>query len=119
MERDGLLVCERHQKRELNPRMLPTNSYVCLHRDCRQAFTMLCSACRTDHRDHSTKIMSMEDLSFLMERLLKRPLKQAALFMEETVDIMGKLELMRDFKQKIDLLTRQIEEETLSILEET
>lgn len=119
MLKEGVLVCSRHGKREANMSMIANNYYICMNRYCPDAYQVLCSACRQDHRDHTISLLSIEDLCFLIDRLLKMPFRQVTLYMSETVDVMKKLHLIRDFKAKLDLLQVDIQNETFALLETT
>lgn len=110
MDGEGIVVCEKHQKRETNMAMISTNYYICMNRYCPNAYQVLCSSCRPDHRDHTINILSIEDICFLIDRLLKMPFKQVGLYMSQTVEVMKKLKLIREFKDKIDTLQVSIQE---------
>lgn len=88
MDKEGVLVCDRHQKYETNMSMISTNYYICMNRYCPDAYKVLCSSCRQDHRDHTINILSIEDICFLIDRLLKMPFRQVSCFMDETVEVM-------------------------------
>lgn len=96
--------------------MITTQYSICLNRYCPKAYTMLCSACRPDHRDHTTKIMSIEDLCFLLDRLLKKPVHQVGRYMSDSISIMKKLQIMGEFKKKISALEAEIRKETFDLL---
>jgi hypothetical protein len=51
-----------------------------MNRYCPSAYIVLCSQCRVEHRDHEVKILSIEDIAFMIDRLLKMPFRQAGTF---------------------------------------
>ena len=61
----------------------------------------------------------MEDLSFLLERLGKTPSVLTNRYIWETLEIMKKLKLIKEFKTKIDVLEKQIQKEALRLIENT
>jgi hypothetical protein len=89
------LICEKHSKSEKSGSKMLTNGYICMNRYCPDSFKVLCSSCKNDHRDHSAKILTIEDVSFLVERLLKSPFREVGRVMGETLDIMKKLKLIK------------------------
>jgi len=46
----------------------------------------------------------VEDATFLIERLMKTPFKEVTSYVTETVEIMKKLKLIKEFRKKIDIL---------------
>lgn len=79
--RKELLICQKHKKYEKNLAVIPNNYYICLNRYCPSSFTVICANCKQDHRDHIVKLLSIEDICFLVDRLLKTPFKQATNYM--------------------------------------
>ena len=75
-----------------------------MNRYCPNPFSVFCSSCKHEHRDHAFKVLSLEDTSLLIERLLKTPYKEITYYVVEAVDIMKKLKLIKDFRYKIDTL---------------
>lgn len=59
---------------------IPTNCYICMNKYCPNAYTILCNLCKNEHRDHQVKILTIEDIAFLIDRLLKMPFKQVGTF---------------------------------------
>lgn len=59
---------------------IPMNYYVCLNRYCPHAYNILCSVCKAEHRDHQVKVLTIEDIAFLVDRLLKMPFKQVGTY---------------------------------------
>lgn len=59
-----------------------------------------------DHKDHAAKILSLEDTTFLIERLMKVPFKETNRYIGEALDIMKKLKLIKEFRKKIDILEK-------------
>ena len=86
---------EKHNKYEKNGNKVAVNAYVCMNRYCPDSFKVFCSACKNDHRDHAMKILTIEDITFLVDRLLKAPFKQATRYVDEAVDVMRKLKLIK------------------------
>jgi len=80
MDDQSVVVCDKHNKSESNLSLILSNYYVCMNRYCPDAYKVLCSACKTDHRDHAIKILNIEDLAFLIDRMLKMPFRQAGTF---------------------------------------
>jgi hypothetical protein len=77
------------------------NGLICMNRFCPNAFTIFCLACKAEHRDHAIKVLTIEDLSFLTDRLLKTPFLQVGGYVGEAVDVMKKLKLIKEFRRKI------------------
>lgn len=75
-----------------------------MNRYCPDSFKVICSACKVDHRDHANKVLTVEDATFLIERLMKTPFKEVTSYVTETVEIMKKLKLIKEFRKKIDIL---------------
>jgi hypothetical protein len=75
-----------------------------MNRYCPDSFKVFCANCKNDHRDHAIKVLSIEDTTFLLERLLKLPFKEPNKYVGETLDIMKKLKLIKEFRKKIDIL---------------
>lgn len=69
----SFVICEKHNRVEKLATKVAANGYVCMNRFCPAAFTLFCSACKPDHRDHSVKVLTLEDIGFLTDRLLKTP----------------------------------------------
>lgn len=69
------LLCEKHNKIEKTASKIPVNGLICLNRYCPESFKVFCATCKTDHRDHAVKVLTIEDVSFLVDRLLKTPFK--------------------------------------------
>lgn len=69
------LICEKHKKTEKVVSKVNANGYVCMNRYCPDSFKIFCSNCKNDHRDHAIKVLTLEDTTFLIERLLKHPFK--------------------------------------------
>lgn len=80
---------------------------------------MFCSGCKNDHRDHSIKVLTIEDVSFLVERLLKAPFREVGRVVGETLDIMKKLKLIKEFRKKIDILEKEVQREALKLIDQT
>lgn len=89
------LICEKHKKVEKIGTKVNTNGYVCMNRYCPDAFKVFCSTCKNDHRDHAIKILTIEDTTFLIERLLKQPFKEPNHYIGEALDVMKKLKLIK------------------------
>jgi hypothetical protein len=51
-----------------------------MNKYCPNAYTILCNLCKNEHRDHQVKILTIEDIAFLIDRLLKMPFKQVGTF---------------------------------------
>jgi hypothetical protein len=100
------LICEKHNKLEKIGSKIPNNGYICMNRYCPDSFKVFCATCKNDHRDHSIKVLTIEDVSFLVDRLLKAPFKEVARVVGETLDIMKKLKLIKEFRKKIDILEK-------------
>jgi len=66
-----------------------------MNRYCPESFKVFCAACKNDHRDHAIKILTLEDVSFLVDRLLKTPFKEVGRYVGESVDVMKKLKLIK------------------------
>ena len=98
-------ICTRHARSESAAR-LTSNAFLCLNRYCPESFSLFCATCKHEHRDHAFKVLSLEDASFLVERLLKTPYKEITYYVVEAVDIMKKLKLIKDFRCKIDTLEK-------------
>jgi hypothetical protein len=90
-----------------------------MNRFCPQAFTVLCLTCKPEHRDHSIKVLTIEDLTFLADRLLKTPFMQVGGYVGEAVEVMKKLKLIKEFRRKIELLEREIQKEALRLIDTT
>jgi hypothetical protein len=90
-----------------------------MNRFCPQAFTVFCLACKPEHRDHSIKVLTIEDLTFLADRLLKTPFMQVGGYVGEAVEVMKKLKLIKEFRRKIELLEREIQKEALRLIDTT
>lgn len=90
-----------------------------MNRYCPEAYTILCSACRNEHRDHTVKVLTIEDVSFLVERLLKTPFKQVGTFIIESVEILKKLKLVNEFSVKMAEILRELQHETMDLIETT
>lgn len=66
-----------------------------MNRYCPSSFKVFCTACKNDHRDHAIKILTLEDVSFLVDRLLKTPFNEVGRYIGESVDVMKKLKLIK------------------------
>ena len=71
----SFLICEKHGRTEKSSAKMLTNGHVCMNRYCPDCFTVFCPSCKNDHRDHAIKVLNIEDLSFLLERLSKAPFR--------------------------------------------
>lgn len=100
----AFLICAKHNKYEKVGSKVPNTGHVCMNRYCPDSFKVFCSTCKNEHRDHAIKILTIEDITFLVERLLKTPFKEVARYITESVDIMKKLKLIKEFRKKIDIL---------------
>ncbi len=69
----SFLICQKHNKVEKIGSKVPANSYICMNRYCPNSFKIICGACKNDHRDHSIKVLTIEDVIFLTQRLIKTP----------------------------------------------
>lgn len=115
----SFVICEKHNKAERVGTRAAANSYICMNRFCPNAFGVFCLTCKAEHRDHSIKVLTIEDLTFLLERLLKTPFLQVGGYVGEAVDVMKKLKLIKEFRKKIELLEREIQREALKLIEST
>lgn len=88
-----------------------------MNRYCQESFLPLCQACKSDHRDHSNKILTLEDITFLIERLLKSPFKELTCYIDEAVGVMKKFKLIQENKRKIEVLEREIFNEVIGLVE--
>ena len=70
---------------------------------------MLCSSCKPDHRDHAIKILNIEDLAFLIDRMLKTPFRQAGTFIIESVEVLKRLKLVYEFSNKITKILTELQ----------
>lgn len=71
----AFLICEKHGKSEKVGDRAMINGHICMNKYCPDAFKVFCSGCKNEHRDHTNKVLTLEDVSFLLERLLKSPTK--------------------------------------------
>jgi hypothetical protein len=69
----SFLICERHNKIEKVGAKVAPNGFICMNRYCPNSFKVFCGACKNEHRDHSIKVLSIEDIIFLTDRLVKTP----------------------------------------------
>ncbi len=90
-----------------------------MNRYCPDSFRVFCSACKNDHRDHSIKVLTIEDVGFLVERLLKAPFRESGRVVSESLDIMKKLKLIKEFRKKIDILEKEVQREALHLVDQT
>jgi hypothetical protein len=89
------LICEKHNKIEKSSNKLGSTAQVCMNRYCPNSFKIFCATCKIDHRDHAFKILTLEDITFLVDRLLKTPFKEVAKYVSDAVDVMKKLKLIK------------------------
>ena len=61
----------------------------------------MCALCKNEHRDHANKVLTLEDITFLIERLLKSPFKELTQYIDEAVTAMKKFKLIQENKRKI------------------
>lgn len=71
----AFIICEKHHKGEKTGDRALINGHICMNKYCPDSFKVFCSNCKNEHKDHSNKILSLEDFSFLLERHLKSPAK--------------------------------------------
>jgi hypothetical protein len=90
-----------------------------MNKYCPDSFKVFCSACESEHEDHVIKILTIEDVSFLIDRLLKVPSKDITQAIGETLNIMKKLKLIKEFRRKIDMLEREIRKESMKMVDQT
>jgi hypothetical protein len=91
----GFLICSKHNRTEKTATKVPTNTFICMHSDCPHSYRVLCNGCKNDHKDHSNKVLTIEDATFLVDRLMTTPFKEVANHVSESVDIMKKLKLIK------------------------
>lgn len=115
----SFLICEKHGKWEKAGSKVAVNGYICMNRYCPDSFKVFCAACKNDHRDHSIKVLTIEDVGFLVERLLKAPFREAGRVVGESLDIMKKLKLIKEFRKKIDILEKEVQREALQLIDQT
>lgn len=70
------VICDKHKKTEKLTSKLITNAYLCMNRYCPDSFKVVCPTCKNDHRDHANKVLTIEDTTFLLDRLLKLPFRE-------------------------------------------
>jgi hypothetical protein len=115
----SFLICGKHEKREKQASKVGVTGHVCMNRYCPNSFQVFCGSCKNDHRDHAVKVLSLEDLSFLLERLLKAPFHDLTRYVSETVQVMKKLKLIKEFRKKIDILEKEVQKDALRLVEHT
>lgn len=89
------LICEKHNKHEKLGSRTVTNALLCLDRTCPESFKVLCSVCQPQHQKHANQLLSIEDASFLIQRLLKVTIKDVGRAMAETIDVLRKLSMIK------------------------
>lgn len=71
-------ICEKHNKVEKTGSNCMTSAHVCMDRGCGESYKVLCDLCKKEHRNHAITLLNVEDVSFLLERLIKLPFKAMA-----------------------------------------
>ena len=95
------------------------NANVCMNRYCPNSFTVMCSLCKTEHRDHSIKILTLEDVRLFVEKLLKTPFTLPTKYISESIEVMKKIKYIKEVRRKIDYLETEIMKEAATMLEVT
>jgi hypothetical protein len=55
----------------------------------------MCGQCLSSHNEHAAEILSIEDVSFLLERLVKLPGREMARPIAEALDVIKQLKLIK------------------------
>lgn len=55
----------------------------------------------------------------MVDRLLKAPFKEVGRVVGESLDIMKKLKLIKEFRKKIDILEKEVQKESLKLIDQT
>lgn len=102
----SFLICEKHNRVEKTSSKMVTSGFICMNRYCPDSFHVICPTCKNEHRDHAIKVLTIEDLSFLLDRLIKSPFKVMNKHIGESLDLLKKLKLIKEFRKKIDILEK-------------
>jgi len=100
----SFVICSKHNKTEKTAAKVSANTYICMNPNCPNSFKVLCFGCKNEHKDHINQVISIEDATFLVDRLMTTPLKEVGSYVSESVDIMKKLKLIKEFRKKIDMV---------------
>lgn len=63
-------------------------------------------------------LYSIEDASFLIQRLLKVAVKGVRKAMAETIDVFRKLKMVKEFRRRINQLEKDIKSESMKLVEQ-
>ncbi len=112
-------ICSKHHMREGRTALLAINSYVCMSQTCPHSYQVLCEKCLGMHKEHASKILSLEDLAFLAKNLCKNTEKSYESTYNEVLQLLGKVKYIREFKKNMDSLEMSINEQITALLEQT
>jgi hypothetical protein len=97
-------ICNKHKKKEKTFQRVLPSACVCMNRYCPSSFTVMCSACKPEHRDHTIKILTLEDVQNFLNKFIKSPQKNDIKYITESINLMKKIKFIKDVRKKIDYL---------------
>lgn len=66
----NFLICKKHNKVEKAIEKAMANGFICMNKNCQESSKIICSVCKNEHRDHTNKILSLENTSLLLQSLI-------------------------------------------------
>lgn len=112
----SFLVCERHNRFEKSGSNVMTSGQICLERECLNGYKVICEGCKKDHRNHAIKLLTIEDVSFLLDRLVKMPFRAMVKPIGEALNIINQLKHIKEFRKKIEILEEDIQKEAIMLI---
>lgn len=112
----SFLICERHNRLEKSGSNVMTSGQICLDRECLDGYRVICEGCKKDHRNHAIKLLTIEDVSFLLDRLVKMPFRAMVKPIGEALNIINQLKHIKEFRKKIEILEEDIQKEAIMLI---